>query len=79
MQNYWRKTTEATIMKIVPNESKLIYAINILIVASWCLLLSYTLVVIKIQIHIKMSVYSDSNVSVNGNPFILKFTPTFNS
>ena len=35
-KNYCRKTTEDKIMKIVPNESKLIYAINILIVASWC-------------------------------------------
>ena len=31
-------TTEATSMKTVPNESKLIYAIKFLIVASWCLL-----------------------------------------
>ena len=35
-KNYCRKTTEVTIMKRVPNESKLIYAINFLIVASWC-------------------------------------------
>ena len=34
-KNYCRLTTEATIMKIVPNESKSIYAIIILIVASW--------------------------------------------
>ena len=45
-KNYCRKTTEATIMKIVPNESKFIYTINILIVASWCMLLLYPLVVI---------------------------------
>ena len=32
--NYCPKNIEATILKKVPNESKLIYAINILIVAS---------------------------------------------
>ena len=40
-KNYCRKTTEATIMEKVPNESKLIYAINKFIVASWCLLFSH--------------------------------------
>ena len=34
-KNYWCKTIEATIVKKVPNESILIYATNILIVASW--------------------------------------------
>ena len=40
-KSYCHKTAEATIMKIEPNESKLIYAINIFTVASLCLLLSY--------------------------------------
>ena len=39
--DYCPKTIEATILKKVPNESKLIYAINILIVASRFLLFSY--------------------------------------
>ena len=45
-KKYCRKTTEATIIKKVPNESKLIYVINILIAESWCMLLLYPLVVI---------------------------------
>ena len=36
-----RSTIEATMMKKTPNESKLIYAINIFIVVSLCLLISY--------------------------------------
>ena len=40
-QNYCRKTIEATTVKKVPNERKLIYAIYSFIVASWCLLFSY--------------------------------------
>ena len=61
-KNYCRKTTEATIMKIVSNETKLIYAINIFILATWCLLLSY-----GNHLNIKMSFFNDVNVSVNGN------------
>ena len=41
-KNYCPKTIEATILKKVPNESKLIYAINIFIVASRFLLFSYS-------------------------------------
>ena len=40
-KNYCRKTIEATTVKKVPNEHKLIYAIYNFIVASWCLLFSY--------------------------------------
>ena len=40
-QNYCRKTIEATTVKKVPNERKLIYAINNFIVASWYLLFLY--------------------------------------
>ena len=40
-KNYCPKTIEATILKKVPNESKLIYAINIFIVATRFLLFSY--------------------------------------
>ena len=40
-QNYCRKTIEATTVKKVPNEHKLIYAIYNFVVASWCLLFSY--------------------------------------
>ena len=40
-KNYCRKTIEATTVKKVPNERKLIYAIYNFIVASWCLLFSY--------------------------------------
>ena len=40
-KNYCRKSIEATTMKTVPNERKLIYAIYNFIVASWRLLFSY--------------------------------------
>ena len=40
-RNYSRITIEATVIKKVPNESKLIYAIYIFIVASWHLLFLY--------------------------------------
>ena len=40
-KKYCRKTIEASIMKKLLNESKLIYAIKIFIVASWCLLFSH--------------------------------------
>ena len=40
-KNYCRKTREATTVKKVPNERKLMYAIYNFIVASWCLLFSY--------------------------------------
>ena len=42
LQNYSWKTIEATIMKIVPNDSKLVFVINILTVVYYCLLFSYT-------------------------------------
>ena len=35
-KNYCRKTVEATTVKNVPNERKLIYTIYNFIVASWC-------------------------------------------
>ena len=40
-KNYCRKTIEATAVKKVPNERKLIYSIYNFIVASFCLLFSY--------------------------------------
>ena len=40
-KNYCRKTIEASIINKVLNKSILIYAINIFIVASWCLLFSH--------------------------------------
>ena len=40
-KNSCRKTIEATMMKKLQNESKLITAINIFIVVSLCLLISY--------------------------------------
>ena len=63
------KTIEATILKKVPNESKLIYAINIFIVASRFLLFSYGSNL--------NAVFGDVNVSVYGNSDVLKFTFTF--
>ena len=42
LQNYSWKTIEATIMKKVPNDSKLVFVINILTVVYCCLLFSYT-------------------------------------
>ena len=41
-QNYSWKTIEAIIMKIVPNDSKLVFVINILTIVNCCLLCSYT-------------------------------------
>ena len=40
-QKCYHKTIEATTVKKVPHERKLIYAIYNFIVASWCLLFSY--------------------------------------
>ena len=56
-------------MKKVPNEQKLIYAINNFIVASLCLLFSYCS-------HLNMTtnlngIFGDVNFSVNGNREIL--------
>ena len=42
LQTYSWKTIEATIMKIVPNDSKLVFVINILTAVYCCLLFSYT-------------------------------------
>ena len=42
LQNYSRKTIEAKIMKIVSDDSKLVFVINILTVVYCCLLFSYT-------------------------------------
>ena len=42
LQNYSWKTFESTIMKIVPNDSKLVFVINILTGVYCCLLFSYT-------------------------------------
>ena len=68
-QNYCRKTIEDTTVKKVPNERKLIYAINNFIVASWCLLFSYCS-------HLNTTtnlngIFGDVNFSVNGNREIL--------
>ena len=40
ISRFLAKTIEATMMKKAPNESKLIYAINIFLVVSLCLLIS---------------------------------------
>ena len=59
-------------MKKVPNESNLIYTINIFILASWCVLLLYGN---KLNCHF----FGDVNVSVNGNRDILKSTSKLNT
>ena len=68
-QNYCRKTIEATTVKKVPNERKLIYVIYNFIVVSWCLLFSYCS-------HLKTTtnlngIFGDVNLSVYGNREIL--------
>ena len=68
-QNYCRKTIEATTVKKVPNERKLIYAIYNFIVASLCLLFSYCS-------HVNTTtnlngIFGDVNFSVNGNRKLL--------
>ena len=75
-QNYCRKIIEATTVKKVPNERKLIYAIYIFIVASWCLLCSYCS-------HLNTTtnlngIFGDVKFSVNGNREILKCMSTLN-
>ena len=68
-KNYCRKTT-----KKVPNESKLIYTINIFIVASCYILFSY-----GSHYKLKCHFFNDVYVSINGNCDILKFTSTLNA
>ena len=66
LQNYSRKTIEATIMEIVPNDSKLVFVINILTVVYCCLLFSYTN---RFSAKKKMKschFFDDVNVSVTG-------------
>ena len=53
-------------MERVPNKSKLIYAINIFIVASWCLLFSHGSHLNK-KTKLNFHFFGDVNVSVNGN------------
>ena len=53
-------------MKKVPNEKKLIYAINIFIVASWCILFPHGSY-LKHKDKLKFHFFGDVNVSVNGN------------
>ena len=72
-QNYCRKTIEATTVKKIPNERKLIYAIYNFIVASWCLLFSYCCTTTNLN-----GIFGDVNFSVNGNREILKCMFTLN-
>ena len=74
-KNYCRKTIEASVLKKVPNESKLIYAIYIFIVASWCMLFSYD-IHLNTKTNINVIFFGDGNVSVNENCDILKFSFT---
>ena len=66
-QNYCRKTVEATTVKKVPNDRKLIYAIYNFIAASWCLLFSYCCTTTNLN-----GIFGDVNFSANGNREILK-------
>ena len=67
LQNYSWKTIEATIMKIVPNDSKLVFVIHILTVVYCCLLFSYTNRFSTTKKKIKSCHFSDDvNVSVTG-------------
>ena len=75
-RNYCRKTIEATTVKTVPNERKLIYAIYNFIVAYWCLLFSHCS-------HLNtttnlIGIFGNFNFSVNGNCEILKCMFTLN-
>ena len=75
-KNYCRKTIEATAVKKVPNERKLIYAIHNFIVASLCLLFSYGS---HLNTTINLSVFfGDVNCSVNRSRGILKCMFTLN-
>ena len=67
---------EATIVKKVPNERKLIYAIHNFIVASWCLLFSYGSH-LNTTTNLKVF-FGDVNFSVNRNRDILKYMLTLN-
>ena len=64
-------------MKNVPNERKLIYAINIFIVASLCLLFSYGSH-LNTTTNLNDIFFGDVHVSVIGNRDILKFMFTLN-
>ena len=64
-------------IKKVSNESKLIYAIYIFIVSSWCLLFSYDSH-LNTKTNYNAIVFGDGNVSVKGNRDISKFTLTLN-
>ena len=77
-KDYCRKTIEASIAKKVLNESQLIYAINIYIVASWCLLFLHGSH-LNTDTNQKIHFFGDVNVSVNGNCDIWKFTSTLNT
>ena len=65
-KDYCRKTIEASIAKKVLNESQLIYAINIYIVASSCLLFLHGSH-LNTDTNQKIHFFGDVNVSVNGN------------
>ena len=62
-------------MEKISNESKLIYAIYILIVSSWCSLFSYDSR-LNTKTNQNAIFFGDGNVSVKGNRNILKFTLT---
>ena len=65
LQNYSWKPFESTIMKIVPNDSKLVFVINMLTVVYCCLLLSYTNR-FSTKKKNKIPFFDDVNVSVTG-------------
>ena len=77
-KNYCCKSIEATIMIKVPNESKLSYVINILIVVSW---LSVVILwqSFKLKDKLKCIFFGDVNVSINASHGILKFVSTLNA
>ena len=66
LQNYSWKTYESTIMKIVPNDSKLVFVINILTGVYCCLLFSYTNRFSTKEKIKSCHFFDDVNVSVTG-------------
>ena len=77
-KKYCRKTIEATVMKYVPNESKLINTINNYIVAFWCVVFVWESFKYKDKLII-WHFFGGVNISVNGNSDILKLTFTVNA
>ena len=69
------KPIEATTVKKVPNERKLIYAIYNYILTSWCLLFSYAS---HWNTTSKNGIFGDVNLAPNRNSNILKCMFTLN-